>query len=635
MKESVSSYYAFSQAERKAIILIELFKAKEYITIEYLTNILGVSRGTVIKDLIKIKEWLTSQNLELKSLPHYGLKIKGEEREIRRLIMVFCLENEGIEKTLNIIRGLVQVDNISEEYIKKLFEGIDILFIDKIVKPIQEHLDITRGDNICAELVLYLAITIKRIQLGHEISMVRNELERLKTTAEYFYALNITKKLEQRFNIKFSAAEIMQIALYLLTGKLTPDGLLTDEEWMKIEIIILQLIHNVRNKLDFNFNIDKELCKNLSSHLISAICSLKYGFPINNSMLKIIKRKYSDIFKVVKEESKILEEFVNHKIPEDEIALITLHFAAALERSKLDRNRIYRALLVSGRGLSNTQILASRLRAEFENLDIIGIVAPYQAQKFGLSNEVDIIISTVPMCINGIPTVVVNPLLLRKDILKIKKSLKGCNLYNCTEIQESRFKVEKLIEVIEKHCSIRNRSELERDIRELIDENYPPKAKNIDLPMLKDLLTQETIRVNVEAKDWEDAVRQSGKILVKNGFVESRYTEALIRIAKEVGPYMVGECNIAILHAWPEDGVKQLCMSLIVLSSPVIFENKGSYPVKVVITLGIIDNFSHIKIFLELMEILKDIEKVKLIINAQKIEEVLSIINIQNNKNNK
>lgn len=80
--------------------------------------------------------------------------------------------------------------------------------------------------------------------------------------------------------------------------------------------------------------------------------------------------------------------------------------------------------------------------------------------------------------------------------------------------------------------------------------------------MLEELLTEKTIKLNVEAKDWEEAVRKGGAILVENDLAEPRYVDAMVKLVKENGPYIVIAPDIAMPHARPEDGVKQACMSL-------------------------------------------------------------------------
>ena len=55
-------------------------------------------------------------------------------------------------------------------------------------------------------------------------------------------------------------------------------------------------------------------------------------------------------------------------------------------------------------------------------------------------------------------------------------------------------------------------------------------SKNIN--PLSELISEQTIALNVEVKDWKEAVRISGEMLVKIGSVEERYVDAMIAAAR-------------------------------------------------------------------------------------------------------
>ena len=125
--------------------------------------------------------------------------------------------------------------------------------------------------------------------------------------------------------------------------------------------------------------------------------------------------------------------------------------------------------------------------------------------------------------------------------------------------------------------------------------------------MLKDLLTEKTIKLNVDAKDWKEAVKKGGEPLVEHGYIEPRYIDAMIDTVNEVGPYIVIAPGIAMPHARPEDGVTQVCMSLITLTKPVEFGHEAN------------DHNTHLEALSQLMN---------LFINQKYIDEILSTSNV-------
>jgi len=112
--------------------------------------------------------------------------------------------------------------------------------------------------------------------------------------------------------------------------------------------------------------------------------------------------------------------------------------------------------------------------------------------------------------------------------------------------------------------------------------------------MLADYIDPSMIRLQVEAEDWQEAVRQGGQLLVEGGKCEERYVDAMVDAVREMGPYMVLAPGLALAHARPEDGVLELGLSVITLATPVDFGSEANDPVSLVISFGGVDKESHI-----------------------------------------
>jgi len=144
--------------------------------------------------------------------------------------------------------------------------------------------------------------------------------------------------------------------------------------------------------------------------------------------------------------------------------------------------------------------------------------------------------------------------------------------------------------------------------------------------MIKDLFSKETVELNVEAKNWEDAIRFCGKLFVNNGNTEDRYTDAMINTVKNMGQYIVIEKGIAMPHARPEDGVKKIGMGLIKLKNTIKFGNEEYDPVDILIFICAIDKTSHLIALSELMRLIDDNEFLQLVRNTSSKEVVLKYI---------
>lgn len=128
------------------------------------------------------------------------------------------------------------------------------------------------------------------------------------------------------------------------------------------------------------------------------------------------------------------------------------------------------------------------------------------------------------------------------------------------------------------------------------------------------VLKEENVRLNVEASDWEEAVRIAGELLVEQGCAKQSYVDGIIAAVKELGPYIIISEGLAMPHTRPEEGAVSVGCSLITLKEPVYFEGDKS-PVKVMICFSAVDSESHmdiLKMIVEFVErgLIDDIAKV-------------------------
>ena len=146
------------------------------------------------------------------------------------------------------------------------------------------------------------------------------------------------------------------------------------------------------------------------------------------------------------------------------------------------------------------------------------------------------------------------------------------------------------------------------------------------MPKLAELLTEDTVRVQVSAIDWKDAIRKSGELLLDIGAIEHRYIAAMIKFCEEYNAYIVLAPGIALPHARAEDGVKRVCFSLITLEDPINFGNPQNDPVDLIVTFGAIDNKSHLRALAQIAEVLSNQKIIEKIRSAKTKEEILKII---------
>lgn len=146
--------------------------------------------------------------------------------------------------------------------------------------------------------------------------------------------------------------------------------------------------------------------------------------------------------------------------------------------------------------------------------------------------------------------------------------------------------------------------------------------------MLNDLLNKLTIQIDNNAHmNWEDAIKKAAIPLLKNNSIEEKYVDAMINSVKENGPYINIGQGIALAHSRPENGVHKIAVSLLRTYPAVSLVNEN-HKIQLWFVLSAVDNNSHLKVIQQLAELLGDQEKIKNMLSAENVDELVNIINL-------
>ena len=100
----------------------------------------------------------------------------------------------------------------------------------------------------------------------------------------------------------------------------------------------------------------------------------------------------------------------------------------------------------------------------------------------------------------------------------------------------------------------------------------------------------------------------------------------MIQAFEELGPYMVIAPGIALAHGRPSEAVLATGLSLVTLSTPVVFGSPNNDPVSLVIGLAAVDHDSHIDLMAALSELLMSDDSVNFLASATNEGEVRSYL---------
>ncbi|MET7933053.1 PTS sugar transporter subunit IIA [Streptomyces sp. NPDC005322] len=110
---------------------------------------------------------------------------------------------------------------------------------------------------------------------------------------------------------------------------------------------------------------------------------------------------------------------------------------------------------------------------------------------------------------------------------------------------------------------------------------------------LTDLLPVESIRLDVRADDWAEAIRIAGGLMVETGVTTDEYTGEMVANVEENGPYIVIAPGVAFAHSRPSPAVLKTGMSWVRLAEPVEFGHESNDPVTLVVALAAQDSGAH------------------------------------------
>ena len=144
--------------------------------------------------------------------------------------------------------------------------------------------------------------------------------------------------------------------------------------------------------------------------------------------------------------------------------------------------------------------------------------------------------------------------------------------------------------------------------------------------LVQDLLSEDNVSFRYPAETWEDVIRHGGQLMVDAGFTDPTYTEAMIDVVRDMGPYIVLAPGLAMPHARPEMGAKQVGAALVTLEKPIDFGSPENDPVSVAIFLCAPNKDEHIQLLTDIATLFEDEEFLDAAVNFESIEDVQSFL---------
>jgi len=396
---------------RVAYIIKKLLLAEGYVKLDNLADELFVSKTTLQNDFKTVRDILYENGLVVDVKPNYGVKAIGPEMKQRFLMSEYVFQRSDYDFDLmNWPSDIVSYDDLKA--IKEI-----------ILKQLKEK-EIFMSDIALNNLMVHIAIACTRIRNQNYISMNEQDLSEIQCQREYKTAKEIVTEIEDYLHVQFSDVEVGYVTIHLMGTRLFHEDLMDENEIMTfIDPDVQQLTNEILDKIEAQLGLgirhDQKLELGLLLHLKPVMNRHKFGMNLRNPMLEEIKSNYPIAYEAGVIASTVIEKKIGIQINDNEIGYLALHFGAALERKKIQQPR-KKCLIVCASGVGSAHLLTYKLQENFQTkLEIVDTINYYNLKHAPL-DQIDFIISTIPIQEKlSVPVVEVKTILSQNDVQKI------------------------------------------------------------------------------------------------------------------------------------------------------------------------------------------------------------------------
>ena len=476
-----STNYIYSQKEREELIILYTLMKKDKFLLKEVAEKLGTSKSTIRNDLKNLKKILLDYNIKLLQDDKLKYYFAYSEEDYRYFIAIYLYKYVSFDKKydkiffddISYFRKVIYKE-IKEEYMSE---------IESVSKRIKKA-ELDFMDETLNILIILMVVSHKRERKNSNLNIENSEI--LEKRQEYLQLKNFFSDYTN-INLLFFTDYLFRIS------RDEKDVFVKFKNWLDISIAIIKIVRifEIESKVDLK-NIDVFLDE-IFYYIKPLIFRTKRKIKLKNSILKDVKDLYPTIFNFLKKNFYYLEEVINEKVSDEEIAYLVPFFHKALQNNnKLNK----KGILVTTYKENIALFLKEDIETEFLiDIDKILTLKSFEQIEKDL-DDYDYILTTFSVEddfvkeIKHTKIIELNPILTEKDIKKLE---------NAGLKKNKKIKMTALLKVILENSSDVNVKKLINSL----DEAFPEKIYNdIDKNKfsLGDFLKQENIfKVNLNS----------------------------------------------------------------------------------------------------------------------------------------
>ena len=397
--------------DRYNYLLNKLLFEQNEIYFDDLVDELYVSRSTLSSDFKKIRQKFKPYHLKIESKANKGVYVTGSERDKRRFIMDYFISSGFIDTMHSYVDNELLNQRIS-------FEELTIIVLDECREG-----GLKLSDFVIQNLVIHIALAIRRITEGFKISKLEEEELKLRELPERQIADNILKRVSVSTGIDFPVEEVDYITLHLISKSHGNARYVSESMQERMRQELIDSIEKINPEVKNDF----QLIEGLLAHLSTMLIRLEGKVVLENPLTTEIQANYQEMYQLAEQVITTMPTFQSFSLTPNEIAYIALHFMAAKERYKEQRK--YNVLVICATGYGSAQMLKSRIENELGNLiSITDVIGYYEINDEKLKG-IDFIVSSIDLSnlIFNIPVFTVSVFLTDEELQEIKHGISHLN----------------------------------------------------------------------------------------------------------------------------------------------------------------------------------------------------------------
>lgn len=412
--------------DRRRLLALLLLEADGVIKLLSLESELRSGTAAVRRDLEELRPWLESSKLTLSLRRGIGVILEGEEQDKRLALSSIIMDAFGEVGILALIGAegdsvTRPTDDPCRDAALRLAPAALFKQAEAALAELPRTTMLSLAPRDYLGLVIHLAVCAARKSDDHEID---GSVPTVGRAAEQDGAMQMARLaiegLARKTGQTYGKGDLLSVYSYLKGAKPERPGAAFLGE---IDIAALAGLRNFiavcGEAYGRPFSDDAALRDGLAAHWGPALYRLRNKLPIRNPLLVQIRSEYGPLFDAIKAAAERC--YPQLDIGDDEIGYLAMHFGSSLERRSGAAGR-FRALVVCSAGIGSARMLASRIKAELPEIDIVASLSWFDIQSIS-PESCDILVSTIPLPIPPEDYILVNPLLPPEGIAALKAFL--------------------------------------------------------------------------------------------------------------------------------------------------------------------------------------------------------------------